>query len=91
MSRLKVKVKVDGVPKDCHLLPFGRQIEYLRKLDSFRKSAKITWISIKRQSVAKAWKEFIAMFKPSQWVAQWVESEYAKDDSIKVYYIEGKV
>ena len=86
MSPNKLKIKIDGVPKEYEKLPFGRQIEHRAKIDAFKRSAKVTWLSIKRQSVTRAWREFIAMFEPTEWYANYQDGEFARDDSIEVYY-----
>lgn len=85
----KYRIKIAGVPADVFSLPFGRQIEHRGKIEAFKRSAKITWLSIKRQSDGRAWREFLDCFHPGQWFACYQYGSQCRDDVIEVYYKNG--
>lgn len=72
--------------KDFNALPFGRQMEYFRKIDTFKSSAKSTHISQKRQSFSKALKEFKDLYKPAAYYCRVKTGSNWHDDSIEIWY-----
>ena len=71
---------------DC--LPFGRQIEYMRKIESFKASAKNTHISQKRQSFTKALKDFRTHYRPKSYYCRVRTGTNWHDDSVEIWYNE---
>lgn len=74
--------------KHFNILPFGRQIEYLRKIDDWKKTAKKIHISQKCRSTAKALKEFKDLYRPSEYFFVDRETANYRDDSIEIWYKE---
>lgn len=82
-------VKIDDVPNDFFKLPFGRKIEYLRIIDSFKNNAKSTHIDAKGKNTMTALKNWVKMVKPKQFYAKWKkDTKMYKDDVVKIYYKE---
>lgn len=69
-------------------LPFGRQIEYFRKLEEFKSSpeTKKTWVSQKRKTTSKAIKEFKQLYQPKEFYLVVNNSENYRDDSFEIFY-----
>lgn len=88
MASPKIKFKINGVikDKDYNNLSFGRQLEYRRKIDEFKATAKRTHISQKRISHAKAWKEFIEQYQPTEYYTSYYDEQFCRDDSFEVFY-----
>ena len=74
--------------KDFNTLPFGQQLEYFRKIEEYKKSAKSVHISQKHRSTSKALKEFKDLYQPKSFFCKNTEGEWYKDDSIEVFYTE---
>jgi hypothetical protein len=71
-SKLDYRFKIHAVkitPRDFMGMNFGRQIEYHRQFDEFKKTAKSTHLSQKRQTRAKAIKEFVELNQVDQFFA----------------------
>lgn len=74
--------------KEFNNLPLGRQIEYFRKIEEFKQSAKSTHISQKRRSTNIALKEFKNLYKPTAFYCTNTEGPDYKNDSIEIFYLE---
>lgn len=72
--------------KDFNILPFGRQIEYFKKIEEWKKAAKRIHISQKRCSTAKALKEFKDLYRPTEYFFVDNQTANYKDDSIEIWY-----
>lgn len=86
---MKRKFKINGLgitDKQYDALPFGRQIEYAKKIEAFKASAKSVHISQKRKSHAAAWKEFKELYNPTEWFTTYLDGPTARDDSFEVWY-----
>lgn len=87
----KVKFKINGLIKckDYLQLQFGRRIEHLHKIKEFKDSAKVVFVSQKRRSHTKAWKEFMDLYKPTEWYCSYYDDRDCNsgyDDSIEIFY-----
>lgn len=80
--------KIDGVPSDYNSMPFGRQIEFLRKIETFKSIAKQDWISQKRTPYKKAIREFIRLNNVKSYFCKFNADEYCFDDSFEIYYTQ---
>jgi hypothetical protein len=85
---MKRRFKIVGLLKDTELaaLPFGRQIEHLRKLENFKLDAKSVWISQKRRTSASAIREAIKLYDAKEFYCQFADSATCRDVSILFYY-----
>ena len=81
-----IKLKISGIPAHYADLPFGRQMEYYKVIQSFKDCAKVAHISIKRKSFNKAFKEFLDLYRPSEYYLSYYDEALRKDDSIEIYY-----
>jgi hypothetical protein len=83
-----VKIKITGLPKEKEYaaLPFGRRIEYARKIEEFKATAKTGWISQKRQTSAKAFRDFVNLNDVTQYYAEYVDDGFVRDDSYQIWY-----
>lgn len=79
-------INVDGINNNFVSEPFGRQIDSLKKIEAFKKSAKSAYISIKRTPIAKAFKEFKDLYKPIEFFGATKINDSFKDDSFKIWY-----
>ena len=83
------KYKVAGVEKGFENKPFGRQIESLEIIRKFRSAAKKGYASTKGgKSSLKAVNEWLKLYKPKEYYAQWREDSTYKDDSIEISYTD---
>lgn len=84
---IKFKIKSLGITdKQYNGLSFGRQLEYNKKIEEFKKSAKSTHISQKRKTHAKAWREFKDLYNVDEYWAKYEDGEFCRDDSFEVFY-----
>ncbi len=86
---MKRKFKINGIgitDSAYNQLPFGRQLEFAKKIEEFKASAKTVHISQKRRSHASAWKEFKELYNPTEWFAQYEDSSNVRDDSFQIWY-----
>ena len=69
-------------------LPFGRQIEYFKLIEQFKSSpeTKRIWLSQKRISNSKAFKEFKKLYKPKEYFYTTHDGKNYKDDSFEIFY-----
>jgi hypothetical protein len=82
------KFKINGVITDSEFnrLPFGRQIEHVSKIRAFQERAKKTHLSQKRQTYAKAIKEFCQLNNVTEYYCKFNCSNTCKDDSFEFWY-----
>jgi hypothetical protein len=67
-------------------LPFGRRIEPRRAIETWKATARQTHLSQKRQSAAKAIREFCELNNVAEYFCEfWDQPEY-KDDSFEFFY-----
>ena len=82
-----VLVKINGVDKDYHRLPFGRQIEDIKKIRLFCQSALSYHVGAKHKPTLPAVKQWLKEKAPSEYYASWEADHYNyKDDSVQVFY-----
>ena len=84
------KFKINGLgitDKEFNKLPFGRQVEFHKKIKEFKDRAKSTHVSQKRRSHAAAWREFKELYSPEEYYAEYEDGDSVRDDSFQVFYI----
>jgi hypothetical protein len=81
--------KINGLPKDSEFnaLPFGRQIDHLRAMESFKAAAKSIHYSAKGKTTLRAFQEFKRLYRPSQWLLVNRDAPSYHDDSFEVWYV----
>jgi len=67
-------------------MPFRDKIEVNKALIEWRKGSKVAWGSIKRQSVAKCFKEFRDIYQPTEFYAVFWNDSQRKDHTFKIFY-----
>lgn len=72
--------------KEFAAMPFGCRIEYFKRFEEFKASAKWTWVSQKRKTSAKAIKEFLDLHKPLSYFCSFQDSGEVRDDTFKIFY-----
>lgn len=72
--------------KYFNILPFGLQIDYLKKIEDWKKQAKSIYISQKSRSTAKAIKEFKDLYRPTEYFFVDRQTANYRDDSIEIWY-----
>ena len=83
-------VKLDTLSQyDYFNLPFGRQIDDLRKIGEFKATAKTTHVGAKHsKSTLAAVKKWVRERKPTQFYASWpADSKLYRDDSVQIWFI----
>lgn len=90
MITLQRKFKIKGFPKvaEFNAMPFGRQIEWHKKIQEFKAKAKDTHISQKRITNAKAIREFIDLYNVDEYYCEFHDSPDYRDDTFQVWYME---
>lgn len=86
---MKCKFKITGLgitDTAYNQLPFGRQLEFAKKIQEFKESAKTVHISQKRRSHAKAWKEFKELYQATEWFTLYEDGDRVRDDSFQIWY-----
>lgn len=89
MDKAIVKFKMPSLgikDKALAALPFGRQIEYLKKIQEWLKDAKSIHISQKRVSYTKAIKEAIDLYDVKEYYCKFYSGEFYFDDSFEFFY-----
>ena len=88
--RIQHNIKGLSKQKELQYMPFGRFIDENKKIKSFREAedTKTTRISIKRKSVAEAFKEFKDLYNVDRFYARFHNGRQRKDDSFDVFYTE---
>lgn len=78
---------VDGIDVNTPHMPFGRQIDEMRKALKFCETARHTWIDCKHKPTMQCVKKWVKEFKPVNFWARWnSDSEWYKDDSVQIYF-----
>lgn len=72
--------------KHFNILPWGRQVEYLQKIETWKQYSKKIHISQKSRSTAKAIKEFKDLYRPTEYFFVDRETANYRDDSIEIWY-----
>ncbi len=88
MTQSIKKFKINGLPKDTDFaaLPFGRQIECRLIIENFKYAAKSAHISQKRQSAAKAIRDFLKLTGAKEYYCFYHDSKNYKDDTFCIWY-----
>jgi hypothetical protein len=88
----KYVFKIDGMPKDTvfNSLPFGRQIEYRRAIETFKSSAKSIHFRCKTKSTKQGVREFLKLYRPDQYFLVDRDGPMYHDDSFEVWFREAK-
>ena len=66
----------------------GRRSEIFKKIEEFKKTAKSTYISIKRKSATKAIKEFKDLYEVKEYFGMYHNDSFRKDDSFEIWYTQ---
>ena len=82
----KVVTNLDGVERGFLRASFGGQIDSLRAIQEFQKTAKSFHVDCKRKSSVKQLKIWIKDNKPNRYVAYWREDEWYKSDAVEIFY-----
>lgn len=75
--------------KDLNAMPFGRQLEHIKVIKKWKETAMSVLISQKKQSFAKAMKEFKDLYLPTYWFTSAVSKKDSPNyyhDSFEVFY-----
>jgi hypothetical protein len=72
--------------KHFNILPFGRQLEYFKAIELWKKEAKTTYVNQKCRSTSKAICEFKDLYQPKEYFYIDRETANYRDDSIEIYY-----
>lgn len=86
MTKTIKKFKVDGVPSNLEHMPFGRQIEFFRIIETFKQQAKSIFVDMKRRTPAKAIAEFKKLYEPKQFFCSYHDEPNYRDDSFQMWY-----
>lgn len=91
MSNLIHRFKINDLgctEKEFASMPFGRQIEFSRKLEAFKTEPDVmhTWLSQKRTTSAKAIAEFKKMMRVKEYYCSFHDDENYRDDTFQFYY-----
>lgn len=87
MNSTVILVKVNGIPKNLDSLPFGQQIDHLRKIEAFKSTAKSVHLSQKRKSYKTALREFLSLNpEVKEYFAKFLCGQFEKDDSFQLFY-----
>jgi len=79
--------KVEGVNTDFHTMPFGRQLDDMRKIREFMEGATSYHVGCKGKASLSAVRQWIKERKPTQFYAKWrADSANWKDDSVEIFY-----
>ena len=65
-----------------------KQGEIFKKIKEFKKTAKSTYISIKRKSATKAIKEFKDLYDVKEYFGIYNNDSFRKDDSFEIWYTQ---
>jgi hypothetical protein len=89
--RMITLAKINGLSNDHVTLPPGRQCEYWRVIAEFKASAKMTYLSQKRQSYQRAIRDFVKLNNVTEYYCCFVPGDRngtrnGGDDSFEVWY-----
>jgi hypothetical protein len=87
-DKMNYAVQVDGLDSnEFYKAPWGRQLSDLKKIEEFKKTAKVGYAGAKHKTSIKAVREWIKLYEPTEFYAKWKkDSPYYKDDSVKIWY-----
>lgn len=82
------KFKINGQVSDKAFaaMPFGRQLDTLRAIQTFKAATKSVHLSQKRQTYAKAIKEAIALYGATEYYCDFHCSNDCKDDTFEFWF-----
>ena len=85
---LKFRIKDLGITdREYGKLILGRRVVYHKNIKAFIDTAESVHISQKRRSHAKDWKEFLELYKPTEWYTMYHDGgDNYRDDTFQVYY-----
>jgi hypothetical protein len=83
---------IQGLMKDTafNQMSFGRQTEYYKQIEAFKAIAKRGYIGAKRKTTARGFREFKALYEPTQWF--YIDRDNGSlyhDDSTDIWYTVG--
>ena len=92
MKKIYKYKKVPGVEKGFETKVFGQQLPSLRAIRDYKESARVTYLGVKRRSIASAFKEFIDLYSPDSYYMDYIKpSNNYSDDSIQVWFTSSEV
>lgn len=78
---------IKGIPKEYADLPFGRQLDFAKQIEEWKKTANSIHLSQKRQSYKKAIREFKELYDPTEYFTKFhADKDNYWDDSFQVFY-----
>jgi hypothetical protein len=77
---------IGTTPSKFNKMPFGQQIEFLRKLEEFKSRALTDHFNQKRSTFTKGLKEFLALNEVGEYLTVDSAAEGYKDDSTQIWY-----
>lgn len=84
---VKFKIKDLGVTDTQFKgMVFGRQLEYIRKIQVFKETAKSTHLNQKRQTYTKAIREFVKLNDVTEYYCRFFSGKDYFDDSFEFFY-----
>jgi hypothetical protein len=81
-----VILNIQGIDNNYMAKPFGHQIETIKQVRAFKENNKSTYFSIKRKALMPQLKDFIKQLKVTDLFCEYLDSGYAKDDCVQVFY-----
>ena len=72
--------------KEFNSMPFGRQIEHFKQIESFKQSAKRNHFGQKGRSFSAGLKDFLKLYEAKEYYCINRNSENWKDDSTEIWY-----
>lgn len=83
-----IKCRIKGVDNDLprHELSVDGKNKHLPRIAAFKVVAQSVHISQKRRSFAKAWREFLDLYDPTEFFCENKESPMYRDDSLQVWF-----
>jgi len=86
-NRHHFKIKSLGITdKQFAAMPFGRKIEFHRKIADFQNESKSSCLNTKRKTIKAALKEFTALYGVSEYYFVERQGDSWHDDSIQIWY-----
>jgi len=83
---METKTNIKEFKGYTSITPLAKKIEVHKKIIEWKKGATYATISIKRKSVAKAFKEFVDLYDVKEYFSTFWNDCNRKDDSVKVYF-----
>ena len=84
---VRFKIKSLGITeKEYAGLPFGRKIDYIRKINEFKNTAKTNHVSQKRKKSSTALKEFLKLYNVDEYYCSFYDTNQCRDDSYQIWY-----